>query len=112
MTVTPDAGDEISVLEVARRMSLALRPEDRDPQIAITGLRPGERLSEPITALHERLEPLPAPGIVAVRGTVASHQQDVAPAVMRLLNLLAQDQSNEVVRRATFEELTALQSRR
>jgi O-antigen biosynthesis protein WbqV len=111
MTVTPDAGDEISVLDIARRVTLALRPEARDPQIAITGLRPGERLTEPIVAPHERLEPLPLPGLMAVRGGVSPPLQAVTPAVTRLLNLLAQEDANDVVRRALFEELTALQSR-
>ena len=112
MTVAPDAGDEIAVLEIARRMTLALQPEERDPQIAVIGLRPGERLSEPIIAPHERLERLPLPGVVAVRGGAAPHQRDVSAAVSRLGNLLAQDESNDVVRRAIFEEVTALQSRR
>ena len=111
VTVAPDAGDEISVLEIARRMTLALRPSERDPQIAVTGLRPGERLAEPLTAAHERLEPLALPGIVAVRGTFAPHPQEVAPALSRLIDLLAQDQSNDVVREATFAAVTALQSR-
>ena len=111
MTVTPDAGDEISVLEIARRMTLAIRPAEHDPQIAITGLRPGERLSEPIVAPHERLERLSLPGIVAVRGGSTPPPQEVTPAVTRLLDLLDQEDSNEVVRRALFDELTALQSR-
>ena len=111
MTVTPDAGEEISVLEIARRMTLAVRPNEGEPQIAIVGLRPGERLSEPITAAHEHLEPLPLPGILAVRGGRQPHPTDVTCAVDRLAGLLARDAPNETLRAALFEEVTALQSR-
>ena len=111
LTVTPDAGDEVSVLDIARRMTLALRPSDGEPEIAITGSRPGERLSEPITAPHESLEPLPLPGILAVRGGRQPDAERVDRAVDRLSALLARDESNDVVRRAIFEELASLQSR-
>ena len=110
-TVTPDAGDEISVLEIARRMTLALRPAEGEPEIAITGARPGERLSEPIIAAHERLEGLPLPGILAVRGERQPETEGVERAVARLANLLVEEESNDVVRDALFGELTSLQSR-
>lgn len=110
MTVTPDAGDEISVLEIARRMMMALRPGESDPEIAITGARPGERLSEPITAAHERLEALHLPGILAVRGGRAPRGPAVSEAVARLLDLLEQDHTNDDLRAALFKEVTALQS--
>ena len=111
MTVAPDAGEEIAVLEIARRVTLALRPHETDPQIAVTGLRPGERLSEPIVAPHERLEPLALPGLLAVRGGKSPSQTEVTPAVTRLIDLLVREDSNKVIREALFEEITALQSR-
>ena len=110
MTVTPDAGEEISVLEIARRMTMALRPDEIDREIAIIGARPGERLSEPITAAHERLEALRLPGILAVRGGRAPRGHAVSAAVTRLVDLLAEDDRNDTLRAALFREVTALQS--
>jgi len=110
ITVTPDAGDEITVLEIARRMALALHPEKREPAIAVTGLRPGERLYEPIVAAHERLEALPLPGILAVRGGTSPDPGQVARAVARLDQLLHDGATAVQVRSAIFEEVRSLQS--
>ncbi|MDQ3701522.1 MAG: polysaccharide biosynthesis protein, partial [Chloroflexota bacterium] len=56
LTVAPDAGDEITIMDIARRLWSALTPalvptspEQRgEPAITITGPRPGERLAEPL----------------------------------------------------------------
>ncbi|HEU5315651.1 MAG TPA: polysaccharide biosynthesis protein, partial [Chloroflexota bacterium] len=111
MTVTPDAGEEIPVVEIARRMTRALAPTDGEPQVAITGTRPGERLSEPIVAAHERLESLPLPGIWAVRGGVAADAGAVGASVDRLAALVGSGATNEALRGAVFQEIRALQSR-
>lgn len=110
ITVTPDAGDEITVLDIARRMALALGSEKSEPAIAVTGLRPGERLYEPIVAAHERLEALPLPGILAVRGGTPPDPGQVARAVARLDQLLHDGATAVQVRSAIFEEVRSLQS--
>lgn len=110
ITVTPDAGDEITVLEIARRMALALFPEENKSAITVTGLRPGERLYEPIVAAHERLEALPLPGILAVRGGTSPDPRQVAQAVTRLDQLLHDGAAAVLLRSAIFEEVRSLQS--
>jgi FlaA1/EpsC-like NDP-sugar epimerase len=108
--VAPDAGAEITVLEIARRMVQALHPLAGEPQIAVTGPRPGERLAEPMTATFERLEPLPLPGILAVRGGQQPDPDRVRQAVSQLEALLDRGAEAHTAREALFEELTALQS--
>jgi FlaA1/EpsC-like NDP-sugar epimerase len=111
VTVIPDAGDEIPVVEIARRMTRALAPSGATPDVAITGARPGERLSEPIVAAHERTESIPLPGILAVRGGTAPDGESVGRSVDRLVTLMAGGASNMALREAVFEEIRAIQSR-
>jgi len=110
VTVTPDAGEEVAVLEIARRMARALRPEQPDPAIAVTGLRPGERLSEPMTTAHEHLEALSLPGILRVAGTYVAPGPMVEAAIERLERLMETDAESGGLRDAVFREVTALQS--
>ncbi len=107
--VAPDAGDEITVLDIARRMVRALRPEAGEPEIAVTGSRPGERLAEPMTAAHERLEPLPLPGVLAVRGVRSPERKRVEGAVGRLEQLLRAGADGPTVREVLFKEVSALE---
>ena len=110
ITVTPDAGDEISVLEIARRLAVALLPDRPAPEIAVTGLRPGERLSEPITVAHETLERLPLEGLLAVRGTRVASPDEVDGLVARLSRLLDEGADQNTLREALFQGIRALQS--
>jgi FlaA1/EpsC-like NDP-sugar epimerase len=105
LTVAPDAGDEITILDIARRLVAYLAPGAQEPEIAITGSRPGERLAEPLTASYERLERLPLPGLLAVRGIPAPDPASVAVAVDRLAGLLAAEAGPDAVRDALFHGL-------
>jgi O-antigen biosynthesis protein WbqV len=108
--VAPDAGDEITVLEIARRLVRLLRPGAGDPDIAVTGARPGERLAEPIVAAHERLEPLPLPGLLAVRGRLPVDARVVSAHVERLAQLLDGDAPAAALRAALLEAVRGIQS--
>jgi O-antigen biosynthesis protein WbqV len=125
LTVAPDAGDEISLMDVARRVwacvatpaqqaSLAgpgvgARPDGApsgqppgQPPVRVTGSRPGERLAEPLTAPYEQLEALPLPGLLAVRGGPPADPQQVAEAVQRVRRLLDEGAGPEALRAALF----------
>lgn len=66
-TVLPDCGNEVSVQSIAERLWRQLRPGREGPPLVVTGLRPGERLSEPIARPDEELELGPLPGLFLVR---------------------------------------------
>jgi O-antigen biosynthesis protein WbqV len=136
--IAPDAGDEITTLEIARRMSRALRPlagaaavtsaarggpagpnsppaaaEGVEPEIAITGIRPGERLAEPLCAPGEVLETLPLPGVLRVRpaassdGAAASLEQ-VESVVQAIAAVLECGADGSAIRAAVFAAARAV----
>jgi O-antigen biosynthesis protein WbqV len=102
LIVAPDAGDEITITEIAERVWACLVPEGGRPPLAVTGSRPGERLAEPLTAPYERLEPLPLPGLLAVRGVPAPEPERVTAAVRRVAALLDAEAGPAAVREAIF----------
>ncbi|HEX2033143.1 MAG TPA: polysaccharide biosynthesis protein [Chloroflexota bacterium] len=102
ITVAPDAGDEISILDIARRVARAIVPQGPEPAIAVTGRRPGERLAEPLTAAHEWLEPLPLPGLLAVRGICPPPPGATEAAVAAVSQLLDRGASAAELRTALF----------
>jgi FlaA1/EpsC-like NDP-sugar epimerase len=103
LTVAPDAGDEIAIVDVARRLWELLSPRGGEPPVAVTAPRPGERLAEPLVAPHERLERLPLPGLLAVRGVPAPDGAAVAATYRRVDDLLAGDAGPQAVRDALFD---------
>jgi len=54
--VMPACGDAIPVVETARRLAAWYRPETDPYPIAVTGIRPGERLHEVLLSRNERFE--------------------------------------------------------
>jgi O-antigen biosynthesis protein WbqV len=117
LTVAPDAGDEISLMDVARRVWACVATPaqqappaahgegggpDGAPPVRVTGSRPGERLAEPLTAPYEQLEALPLPGLLAVRGGPPADPQQVAEAVQRVRRLLDEEAGPEALRAALF----------
>lgn len=110
MTIAPDAGEELATIEIARRIFRALRPEAGEPEMVITGLRPGERLSEPLCAPHEHVEQASLAGVLVVRNTVPVDPIVVAAVVDRLAELLRAAASAAAIRRALFDGARALQS--
>lgn len=110
LVVAPNAGDEITVVDLARRLYWQLQPGRGDPAITITAARPGERLAEPLTAPHETLEPLPLAGLLAVRGAAPVNPLLVDEIVAEVARLLAEEAGPEPVRAALFRAARALQS--
>jgi FlaA1/EpsC-like NDP-sugar epimerase len=110
--VAPDAGDEIAAEEIARRVFRALRPDAPGPEIAVTGLRPGERLSEPLSAADERLDRCSLPGLQVVRGTPIPERDDVDVQVARIAEMLDAGAAPDAVRAAVFAAVRTLESGR
>ena len=111
--VTPDAGEEIPAAEIARRVHRELVDQASAPfETVVTGLRPGERLSEPLTAPHERLERSALPGLLMVRGWRAAAPRDVASAVGKVARVLSEPDGEadpQRIRAAVFDAVRAVQ---
>lgn len=56
-----DMGSPVSILELARKM---MRASGRSVDIAFTGLRPGEKITEELSDAHESAARCPLPGII------------------------------------------------
>ena len=60
-----EMGEPVSILELARSMiRLSGLEPDRDIAIERTGARPGEKFTEELFDVHERVQPTPAPRIM------------------------------------------------
>jgi O-antigen biosynthesis protein WbqV len=78
-TYVLDMGEPVKILDLARRMiRLAGLEPDRDVDILVTGLRPGERLKEVLEYLGEDLRETSIPGVRATDAT--SHSVAVIEA--------------------------------
>jgi FlaA1/EpsC-like NDP-sugar epimerase len=61
-----DVGDPVPLLETARRMYRRLRPDGGEPVIRTIGVRPGERLHEPLQYDDEIRRDTSTPGLYAL----------------------------------------------
>lgn len=92
-----EMGEPVSILDLARQM-IALSGR-RDIEIEITGLRPGEKLTEAL--LDETETALPAaPKVMEV---VSNSALRVTPGHLEELAVIARDQDSDTVRRALFD---------
>ena len=83
-TYVLDMGEPVKIVELARRMiRLAGLEPDRDIDIRLTGLRPGERLKEALEYSGEALRETSIPGVRATDATV----QDAAPLEDQFVSL-------------------------
>jgi FlaA1/EpsC-like NDP-sugar epimerase len=94
-----DMGEPIKIMDLARDLirSRGLRPET-DIQIVITGLRPGERLTEDLLAPDEGWRPTVHPAIREVISPPPGKEEDLAWTVERLDQLARDGKADEVVR--------------
>jgi O-antigen biosynthesis protein WbqV len=106
--VAPDAGEEIEVIEIVRRLAGQLAPGKPTPEVRVTGARPGERLAEPLVAPHEVLEHVPLPGLLAVRGIRSLDARAVGDAVGEIARLLSVGAPDGEVRNALFTDTWTL----
>ena len=96
-----DMGEPVRIMDLARDMiQLSGLRVDDDIEIAITGLRPGEKLHEALVASDEWREADPAPGVIAVASPARS-LADVC-ASMDALVALAGEGANEKIGAALF----------
>jgi FlaA1/EpsC-like NDP-sugar epimerase len=74
-----------------------MRP-DVDVKIVITGLRPGERMTEELLAADEGWRPTDHPAIREVVSPMIGKEEDLAWTVERLERLANEGKSDELVR--------------
>ena len=81
-----DMGEEISIVDLARRMIRlrGLRP-DVDIPIVVTGRRPGEKLREVLHSADERTRETPHPQVLRVQGGRSPARAELARAISELL---------------------------
>ena len=85
-----DCGEPVPVLETARRLAGWYRPERQPYPIALTGIRPGERLHEVLLSANEAWGPGPAAGLKAVQTRRDPARLAEAPAVADELRRLVE----------------------
>jgi FlaA1/EpsC-like NDP-sugar epimerase len=93
-----DMGDPIRIYDLAKDLirSRGMRPEVDIP-IVITGLRPGERMSEDLLAPHEGWRPTSHPAIREVISPLNVRQEDLVWVVDRLERLATSGRAGELV---------------
>jgi FlaA1/EpsC-like NDP-sugar epimerase len=88
-TLLLDAGEAVSVLDMAERLRHLVGAPAGPADIVYLGSRPGERLVEELASQGERLVPGPTPGLLRVErldddaalGQVRAHVRDIAAAL-------------------------------
>jgi O-antigen biosynthesis protein WbqV len=95
-----EMGEPVSIMDLARQMiALSGRTVGKEVEIEITGLRPGEKLTEALLDETERSLPC-APKVLEV---ISSSAVRVTPGHLAELAELADQGSVEEVRRALFD---------
>jgi dTDP-4-amino-4,6-dideoxygalactose transaminase/nucleoside-diphosphate-sugar epimerase len=95
-TFVLDMGEPVAILELAQSMiRLAGLEPDRDIEIRITGLRPGEKLVEELFAEDEVVRPTGQEGVKAIQGAHPGYNA-MAEWIERLSGSLARRDSAEV----------------
>ncbi|TMG39548.1 MAG: polysaccharide biosynthesis protein [Chloroflexi bacterium] len=94
-----DMGDPIKISDLANDLirSRGLRP-NVDIKIVVTGLRPGERMTEDLLASDEGWRPTDHPSIREVISPMVAKEEDLAWTVERLQQLAHEGKSDELVR--------------
>jgi FlaA1/EpsC-like NDP-sugar epimerase len=94
-----DMGEPIKIYDLAKDLirSRGMRP-DVDIKITITGLRPGERMSEDLLAPDEGWRPTDHPSIREVVSPMIGKEEDLAWIVERLERLAREGRPDELVR--------------
>jgi FlaA1/EpsC-like NDP-sugar epimerase len=94
-----DMGEPIKIYDLANDLIRArgLRP-DVDIKITITGLRPGERMSEELLAPDEGVRPTEHPSIREVVSASVPKEEDLTWVVERMEQLANEGRSDELVR--------------
>lgn len=108
-TLMVDAREEISVVEMARRVCRLLRGDPDACAIRFGRPRAGERLREVLLATSERFEPGPHPGLLrVVNSRMAEHQARLEDVLERLA-ALARRGDDAALRAAAMQAAHELQ---
>jgi O-antigen biosynthesis protein WbqV len=95
-----EMGEPVKIMDLARQMiALSGRTPGKDIEIEITGLRPGEKLTEELLDGMEDSVPC-APKVLEV---VSPTVMGVAPAHLRRLEAIAARGDTDEIRRALFD---------
>ena len=95
-----EMGEPVKIMDLARQMiALSGRTPGKDIEIEITGLRPGEKLTEELLDEMEHAIPC-APKVMEV---VSPTALGVAPAHLRRLEAIAARGDSEEIRRSLFD---------
>ena len=95
-----DMGEPVRIMDLAARMiTLAGRKVDVDIPIQITGLRPGEKLTEELHAPEERPSPTTHPKVVRLHSAIprASDAQDVVHRLSAAIRTHDDDVARELL---------------
>lgn len=94
-----DMGDPIKILDLANALIRArgLRP-GKDIQVAYTGIRPGERLTETLLGPGEGWRQSALPGVNEIVTAAATATDDLEWTIERLTELAREQKSSELVR--------------
>lgn len=95
-----EMGEPVSIMEIAREL---IRRSGRDTPITVTGLRPGERLSEQLFDELESAAPSTLPGVYRITPNAADAY--VTSADVAHLETVARTLDNAVVRQRVFAHL-------
>ena len=107
-----DVGDPIAVRDMAQRVARLVRSDLHNPEIVITGSRPGERLAEELLSASERVTPCADDHDDPVWRVVHSRRDtcnDAIPAIVDELRALIAKERPEVIRARAMEFARQLQ---
>ena len=108
-TLMLDAREEITVVEMGRRVCRLLRGDPNGVPIVYGTIRPGERLREELLSASERFEPGPRAGLLrVVDGRADEHLEAIEECVDRLTEL-AEAGEIEELREAAMDAARRLQ---
>lgn len=104
-----EMGEPVRIMDLARQMiALSGRTPDRDIEIKITGLRPGEKLTETLLDETEQAQPC-APKVMQV---ISRSALRVTPGHLQTLEALAEQGDAGGVREALFDLVAQIRGQR
>ena len=102
-----DMGDSVKIIDLAKKMiSLSGMTIDKDIQIKVTGLRPGEKLYEELLANEENTIPTHHKKILIAKTNVKNKNEKEIDALINLIDEQKNDQLVKVIKTIVPEYLS------